>query len=167
MTAPTEPASPPRTLGFPVHALLALVPVGVFGASLAFDLASHLPQDIGTSRPSLWLLCLGVPAGVVVGASGLARARTLPEGSRQRRTAIAHVALTDLALVAYAVSALARRHLEPLDPVGPLPLGLALVGFALLLVGAGAGARLTYRDGVGVAPEALADAADPAGQKSG
>lgn len=135
----------PLRMGFPVHAVLAAFPLGVFAASVLFDLASHRAREIGFARPSFWLLCLGIVSGLVAGVSGLRRALRYGPGTSERRIALRHTVVTDLALALFAASAVARRNTLPLEPVALAPMVLSLAGMALLVAGFVSGVRLAYR----------------------
>jgi uncharacterized membrane protein len=146
-----------RALGFPVHALAVTVPIGALACSALFDVASHRAKEISFARPSFWLLVVGVAGGVLAGAVALAHVLRLPRGSAAFRTGCWHVALTDASMAAYVVSILLRRGSNYFAPVQRPPMAASAIGAVLLLAGAIAGARLTYRYGVGVHVEAEPD----------
>lgn len=141
-------------LGFPLHAVAVTVPIGALACATLFDVASHRAQEVPFARPSFWLLVVGIAGGVLAGFLALVRLLRLPRGTAAFRAGCWHVALTDAALAAYVTSVLLRRGSDYLEPVEAAPMAAGAVGLGLLLAGAAAGARLTYRYGVGVQPDA-------------
>lgn len=146
----TASTTPPSRLGFPLHAVAVTVPIGALVCSTMFDVGSHAAEAIAFGRSAFWLLVFGSVGAFAAGAVALVALLRLPRGSDAYRVGCWHVALTDLALVAYVASALLRRGHDYTRPVAAAPLATSAVGLALLAAGTVAGARLTYRYGIGV-----------------
>lgn len=141
-------------LGFPAHTILNSFPLGMLGAATAFDVASQFTATPCSDfpRPAFWLISLGLVTGVVSGFFGLVDLLQQPKDSPAYRVGTRHVAVTDVALLLYGLSLFLRRGSDYCASVSPLPFLLSLAGGLVLLVGAGLGARLTYRYGLGVRP---------------
>lgn len=145
-----------RLLGHPIHPMLVVFPLGLFGASLAFDLAA-----IALGNPTLALVATWLVAGGLIGAAaavpfGIADASALPRGSRAARVARWHGAGNAVVVVLFAASWWLRRGQE--DAPGALAVVLSGVAVALSLVTAWLGGELVTRLGVGVDERAHVDA---------
>lgn len=152
-------------LGFPLHALITGIPIGILGAATAFDIASQFTATPCSDfpRPAFWLISLGLVTGVAAGIFGLLDLRRLDNSSPAYATATKHVIATDVALALYAVSLLLRRGSVYCEAVKPIPTILSVLGALVLLAGMAFGTRLVFRFGVGVqAQDAAVDAAKDA-----
>lgn len=150
-SAPVDFAGSKR-LGFPLHALLNTVPMGVFAAATAFDVASLFTARPCSDfpRPAFWLIVVGLVSGAIAGFVGLFDLLKVPRESAAYKVGTRHVAATDIALVLFGASLVLRRGVDYCASVRPLPLVLSIAGSAVLLVGAALGLRLTYVHGLGV-----------------
>ena len=154
-----------QRLGFPIHALVSAVPLGILLCSTAFDLVAQVVSAPCNEYPraSFLTAIVGVVAGVVAGFTGLPQLLRLRRDSPQFRAGALHVGLTDAALIVYGVSIAMRVNVDTCIPTQPAPLALSLTGAALIVVGAALGARLTYTHRVGSMAGDVAAAPDADG----
>ncbi|QIK82286.1 DUF2231 domain-containing protein [Sanguibacter sp. HDW7] len=119
-------------LGHPMHAALAMLPVGAWASSVLLAGPRH---GAGARR----LLRTAVLATPVVAVTGLADARRLD--ARRRRVAVVHVACN---LVASTLGAAALARTSPGQHPGRVA---SLGGFAVLMAGGFLGGHLSARIG--------------------
>jgi nitrite reductase/ring-hydroxylating ferredoxin subunit/uncharacterized membrane protein len=125
-------------LGHPVHAAITDVPIGAMTVSIIADvLGQPLVADVS--------MLIGVLAIVATAVTGFADYTDVDGTARNRATVHSVVMLT--VLVVYAISLVARSG-NP--PDRGLPIGLAVVGYVLLLAGGEIGGDLVYLTGVHV-----------------
>jgi uncharacterized membrane protein len=139
--------------GHPFHPLVAGVAVAAWGASVAFDLLSHVAdQAWAYARGAYVLTGAGVGIGVVAAVLGLIDLLGVPRGTRAFRHGVRHLVAMDVALACFAISFALRRRSDFAvhDAVEPLPFLLSLVGLAALATGVWLGHQLAYGYGVRV-----------------
>ncbi len=153
----SRPAGPwAGPYGRPFHPMVAAVAVGAWVCAFGFDLISQVADTAWVyARGAYVLTAAGVGVGVVAAMLGLADLVRIPRDTRAFRTGVRHLLSMDACLVLFAVSFLVRRtsDFEWHDPVAIVPMGLSVVGLAVLAVGVWLGARLSYTYGVRVALE--------------
>lgn len=149
---PTTPLAGPY--GHPIHPILVTVPIGVWIASLIFDLVSHGADD---GRPytdgAELLIGIGVIGAILSAVFGLLDYRGIPKRTPAFATATTHLLLNDVVIVLFAVSWFVRRASdEESTPVWLIV--LSIIALLLLSVSGYLGGKLAYRYGVRVADEA-------------
>ncbi len=156
MTSPDDvsPGHRPGRLGFPVHAVLVLFPMGALLSATAFDIASRVATEPYTfPRSAFWLIVLGLAGSLVSGGAAFAGLLRLPAGTPARRVGAWHVAVTDLSIALFVISLILRFDSDYARPVAWAPMVTGVLGSVAVIVGAGLGARLTYRHDVGVSSD--------------
>jgi nitrite reductase/ring-hydroxylating ferredoxin subunit/uncharacterized membrane protein len=125
-------------LGHPVHAVVTDVPIGAMTVSIIADLIGQpLVADV--------TMTLGVLAMVASAVTGAADYIDV-DGTAGNRATV-HSLLMVTALVVYAISLVIRAG----NPVSrALPIGLAVVGYLILSLGANIGGDLVYLIGTNV-----------------
>lgn len=145
-----------RLLGHPVHQMLVPFPLGLLGASVAFDLlhlATGSPTMAGVGH---YLIVAGLIAGVVAAPFGLIDWLAIPRGTRAKSVGALHALGNVVVLALFAASWWLRRD-APGAPEG-VAYALSFVGAALALMTAWLGGELVDRLGVGVSDGANLDA---------
>lgn len=141
--------------GHPTHPMLVTLPIGAWVASLVFDVFSHVvDQPAFLSRGSVWLIWLGVIGALLAGAAGALDLVGIPSRTTAFRTALLHLSLNVLVVLAYVGNAVWRQAAGDTAhavPVGPLVLSIV----TLVVLGASGwlGGTLAYRYGVRVVDE--------------
>jgi len=131
--------------GIPLHAMLSVLPLGLWTFALACDLAYVL--GVGAS---LWFtlgfytMIAGMAGALLAAVPGLVDLVSLHDAPR--RTGFAHLWVSVLAIASYAVNIALRVAGHS---VAGLPLVLSIAGYLLLVTGAMLGWRMVYRHGVG------------------
>jgi uncharacterized membrane protein len=161
--------------GHPYHPMLVTVPIGMWVASLVFDIASHLVGKPGfLTQGSEWLIAAGILGALAAGLVGFVDMAAIPMGTRASRTANAHMWINLALTFAYAGNFAWRyRTYSQGAPVDVRMLALSAVCVATLTVSGYLGGKLAYSFGVRVADESwqaqgylAADAAGAEGHRA-
>ncbi|MFQ4139793.1 DUF2231 domain-containing protein [Nodosilinea sp. PGN35] len=135
-------------LGHPIHPIIVIFPIAFLSGAAGTDLGYLLTQDFFWARAGVWLLGLGVLAGIAAGVTGMFDFIKIPR-VRQRRAGWAHMSLNIGALVLSIVN-LGLRLGNPAGAIVPLGLVLSCTVAVLLLVSGWFGGELTFRHKVGI-----------------
>jgi uncharacterized membrane protein len=145
-----------RLFGHPIHQMLIVFPLGLLGASLAFDLAALGLDRRDLALVAYWLIVAGILSGLLAAVFGLIDWLAIPRGTRAKRIGLLHGAGNVVVVVLFAASWLLRRDAPEL-PEGTA-IALSAVAVALSLVTGWLGGELVDRLGVGVDDGAHLDA---------
>jgi uncharacterized membrane protein len=146
-----------RLFGHPVHQMLVVFPLGLLGASVAFDL---LAIGLGFSLMAVvayYLILAGLVAGLVAAPFGTIDWLAIPAKTRAKSVGALHAMGNVVVLALFAASAWLRNMADPAAPP-TLALVLSFGGAGLSLVTAWLGGELVDRLGVGVSDGAHLDA---------
>ena len=136
-----------KVAGHAVHPMLVILPLGLFGISVVFDVLGLLTSQPLWSRLALWNVAAGVVSAIITAGFGLADLRAIPTGTRAARGGLAHGLLNTSVTGLFAVS-LVLRALEPAHgPPPTLAVGLSIAGLALVLIAGRLGGELMDRLG--------------------
>lgn len=141
-----------RTLrlgGHPLHPALVHFPVVCWTAAPCLDASQILGLLHDGWRFAYWSIALGVILALPAMAAGLLDLIDLGADHPAQATGQRHMLLMGSAWTVYVLDLLLRTPAAPTPSAAWLGLGMSLVGFALLGVGAHAGAQLVYDFGVG------------------
>ncbi|HTC85107.1 MAG TPA: Rieske (2Fe-2S) protein [Candidatus Acidoferrum sp.] len=122
-------------IGHPVHAALTDAPVGIFAVVIVLDV-------LGYQNAADVTLVVGILAMVAAAVAGLAD-YTDTDGTARTRATL-HATLMVASLVVYLLSFATR---VPGPSSRGVPIGLSILGFALLTAGAFVGGDVVYRLG--------------------
>jgi uncharacterized membrane protein len=140
--------------GHPYHPMLVALPIGVWVASLVFDVASHLSRATALAMGSEWLIAVGIFGALIAGITGFLDLAVIPFGTPASRTANTHMFINLALTFTYAGNFLWRYQTYSAGaPVRPEMIALSAVCVAALFVSGYLGGKLTYRYGVRVAAE--------------
>ena len=143
-------------LGHPLHQMLVVFPLGLLGASVAFDWLALGMDSAQFSLVAFYLIAGGLISGLLAAPFGLIDWMSIPKGSRAQRIGLIHAGGNVIVLLLFAASWVLR---EP-APVSPPWQAYALAWGGALgsLVTALLGGELVDRLGVGVSEGANVDA---------
>lgn len=146
-------------LGHPMHPVVIALPVGAWSLAGWHDARAVATGDPQHDTAADAALRFGVVGAVAAAASGLAQYLDTDDAAR-RETAV-HAALNTVGLGLYVASWALRS-------AGRRPLGRALAASGLGIVGLSGwlGGDIAFRHGVGMRPQALRDADQPAPDSS-
>jgi uncharacterized membrane protein len=142
-----------KILGHPVHPMLVVFPVGLLVTATIFDAVDVLggPDLLGTV--AFWDITVGLVAGLLAAATGVAEWLTIPAGTRAKRLGLLHAGLNAVVLVLFLASWLLR--LGGADHRQSVALLLVeVVAVVVAVAAAWYGGELAYRLGIGVEPGA-------------
>jgi uncharacterized membrane protein len=154
----TLPAKRPKSVlagpyGHPFHPILVTVPIGAWIASLVFDIAALASDREATfAEGGFWLIVIGIVGAVLAALFGLLDLMTIPSGTKAHTTALAHMALNTVVLVAFVIEALMRWS-DGRDEVTAAHLTISIIALAALGASGWLGGKLSYHYGVRVADE--------------
>lgn len=143
-------------LGHPLHQMLVVFPLGLLGASVAFDWLALGMDSAQFSLVAFYLIAGGLISGLLAAPFGLIDWMSIPKGSRAQRIGLIHAGGNVIVLLLFAASWVLR---EP-APVSPPWQAYALAWGGALgsLVTVWLGGELVDRLGVGVSEGANVDA---------
>jgi uncharacterized membrane protein len=161
----SRPAKRPVTglagpYGHPLHPALVTLPIGAWGASLLFDVASRVVDDPAfLVQGSRWLIAFGVLTALGAAMVGFLDLFAIPTGTRAHRVALLHMTLNLAVVTSYTVSFLLRPAPDTGADAGSVAgvgigyIAASAVTFAVVGVSGFLGGELAYRYGVRVADE--------------
>ena len=149
--ATRNPVSTANVMGHPLHPILITLPIGLFVATLLFDVVFWQTGTEMWATASLWLLGAGLIAAALAAVTGLidftgdARIRQLNDAW--------HHAIGNVILVLIQVFSFYQRYRYGTSAVVPLGLSLSLVAVLLMLFTGWKGGELVFRHRVAVYDE--------------
>jgi len=146
----TTPAS---IRNHPIHPMLVGVPIGLWMFAVVADIV-HL---LGWGGPiwkeiARYSIAGGIVGALVAAVPGLIDLTSISD-RRVRKLAITHMAVNLLVVGLFAASFWLRLR----DPLGSLPVAVAVAGMILLGLGGWLGGELVFVHGMGVATRSAAD----------
>jgi uncharacterized membrane protein len=126
-----------------VHPVLIVLPLGLFGLAVAFDVIGALSALPVWGVIAMGDLGAGVGTGLGTATAGALAYRVLPPGSRARRVGMWHAIASSIALALFAESFALRLSSEAHVP-GRAAQGLALLGLGCALGGGLLGAEIRH-----------------------
>jgi uncharacterized membrane protein len=145
-----------KFLGHPLHQMLVVFPLGLLGASVAFDLCYRALDSEAMAIVSHYLIVAGLIAGVVAAPFGTIDWLAIPKGTRAKSVGAMHGIGNVVVLALFAAAWWVRRDVPEQPPM--LAHVLSFAGAGLSLVTAWLGGELVDRLGVGVSDGAGLDA---------
>lgn len=137
-----------RIFGHPIHQMLIVFPLGLLGASLAFDLIYLGTRNAQFAVVSYWLIAAGIIMGLVAAVFGLIDWLAIPPRTRAKRIGMVH-GLGNVVVVGLFVAGWLLRRSDPSLPTGG-EIVLSALAVALALFTGWLGGELVDRLGVGV-----------------
>jgi uncharacterized membrane protein len=134
--------------GHPIHPIIVIFPVAFLSGAAGADLGYWLTHDFFWARAAVWLLGLGLAAGVLAAIVGVFDFLRIPR-VRKRRAGWAHMLLNVSALGLTLINFFLRLG-NPTAIILPVGLIISLVVAGLLMAGGWYGGELTFRHKVGV-----------------
>jgi uncharacterized membrane protein len=146
-----------RVAGHALHPMLIVFPLGLLGTSLAWDLVYLATRDPMWAQIAFWTIVAGVIGAVLAAAPGFIDWMAIPDHTRAKRIGIYHLVLNVLVLFLFIISAAARyTHGYTSPTLGMMVIGW--IGVLLAIVSGWFGGELVERLGIGVYPDANANA---------
>jgi uncharacterized membrane protein len=141
--------------GHPIHPILVTVPIGVWIASLVFDIVSHTADDNATvyAQGAELLIGIGIIGALLAALWGLLDYLRIPRRTPAFRAGTLHLLLNLVVVALFVVSWLIRRADDDEATSAGL-IVLSVVALALLSASGYLGGKLAYLFGVRVADEA-------------
>ncbi|MDX2160378.1 MAG: DUF2231 domain-containing protein [bacterium] len=137
-----------KVVGHPLHPILIVFPLGLFGTAVLFDVLQWVDQDGEWSFVGHYMIGGGIVFGAAAAAAGLRDWTAIPANTRAKRVGAVHGALNVIVMAAFIVSWLLRRE----NPARPdtLALVFSFGGGLLSVISGWLGGELVYRLRVGV-----------------
>jgi uncharacterized membrane protein len=152
-----------RLLGHPIHPMLVVLPLGLLGAALLFDVVYLVTGDEVFAEVAYWDIALGIVGGLAAAVFGLYDLLAIDPRTRARRVGLVHGGGNVLVLGLFAWSWWLRVP-EPAYLPDALPFLLAAAGLGIALATAWLGGELVYRLRIGVDDDAHPNASSSLAQ---
>lgn len=146
-----------KLLGHPVHAMLTDFPAALFTATVLFDVIGLITGAPQFATVSWWTLTAGLVFGLVTAVFGLIDWLGIRSGTRAKNVGMWHGLGNLVLVILFAASWWLRLGAPAYAPTGVAVL-LGIVAISIALVTLWLGGELVFRLGIGVDPEANADA---------
>jgi uncharacterized membrane protein len=146
-----------KLAGHAVHPMLIVLPLGLLGTAVIFDIIRAFSDTADLAVASFYMIAAGIIGGLLAAVFGLWDWLAIPAGTRAKRIGLLHGVGNVVVVALFAVSWLLRRGHADYVPT-TLALWLGIVAVLLALFTAWAGGELVERLGVGVDEGANLDA---------
>lgn len=137
-----------KALGHPVHPMIIVFPLGLFGTAVIFDIIALIEHSYSWYRIDFWMIAGGIVGGLIAAAFGLVDWFEIPSGTRAKRLGFYHAILNTLVVLLFIASWFMRQSNDEVPSAAALVLSFA--GALISTLGAWLGGELIYRLGVGV-----------------
>ena len=130
----------------PIHPMLVAIPIGLWLFTVVADLVYIFRLGgIGWKQAALYTIGAGIVGALLAAVPGLIDFLSITD-RRVRKIGLTHIVVNLTAVALFAVSFWLRLG----DPLGGIPVALAIVGFLVLGVGGWLGGELVFVHGMGV-----------------
>lgn len=146
-----------KFFGHPIHPVLVVLPVGLFTATVVFDVIYMLTGNPDLPIVAFYCIAVGVIGGLLAAVFGFTDWLGLPPDTRAKRIGLWHGIGNFTIVVLFAASWFLRRGAANFIP-DTSALVLSFLGILMALVTAWIGGELVYRLGVAVDPGANVNA---------
>ncbi|HYD02026.1 MAG TPA: DUF2231 domain-containing protein [Phycisphaerales bacterium] len=137
-----------RLFGHPIHQMLIVLPLGLFAASVLFDVLNMVTSSNRWADVAFWCVAIGVGGGLLAAVFGTVDWMGIPAGTRAKTIGAVH-GVGDVVVVGFfAISGLLRALAMP--EVSVPAVVLSFIGAGLSLFTGWLGGELVNRLGVGV-----------------
>ncbi|HZW07959.1 MAG TPA: DUF2231 domain-containing protein [Phycisphaerales bacterium] len=137
-----------RLFGHPIHQMLIVLPLGLFAASVLFDVLNMVTSSNRWADVAFWCVAIGVGGGLLAAVFGAVDWIGIPAGTRAKTVGAVHGIGNVIVVGLFAVSGLLRALAMP--DVSVPAVALSFVGAGLSLFTGWLGGELVNRLGVGV-----------------
>jgi uncharacterized membrane protein len=144
-----------KLLGHPVHQMLIVFPLGLFGASFMFDIAFLITKKPELGVVSFWMILAGIIGGLSAATFGLLDWLAIPRGTRAKAIGMQHGIGNVLVTVLFMVSWMLRWSIGGASPTAMF---VSALGIVIAIFTGWMGYELVDRLGVGVDDGAHANA---------
>lgn len=142
--------------GHPLHTVMVTIPIGMFTAALASDIAYQVSGQIFWYEVAWWALLAGMVSALAAAVPGLIDYFAVARHTPARATAIAHLIINVTVVAVYTLSLWLRRDYGALEGTAwALAFGLEAVSFAALGASGWLGGEMVYRFGLGMNRDAM------------
>jgi len=132
-----------KVLGYSLHSLFVLFPMGLLIASFIFDLLSLLTQEPQWNTFSMWAMGSGIVWAFLSALLGLVEWLAIPANSQARSVGLWH-GIGSIIVVLFFVSSFVLRRESP-GTLDAMPFILSCIGVSLALTTAWLGGELVER----------------------
>ena len=145
-----------RLLKHPLHGLVVHVPIGLWAASVFFDILFFSTRNPNFATTSYYCVMVGLLGAIIAIPTGAIEYFYLPRTKQLRRLGLNHLALNAFVTAFFAVSFVLRKNAEggSLTNVSIPAFVMSALGFILLSISGYLGGRMVYEYRAGAHPEA-------------
>jgi uncharacterized membrane protein len=143
-----------RFMNHPLHPLLVHLPVGLWVASVVFDIAFMANHNPTVAAASFYCICIGLIGAFLALPTGFAEYLNIASKSTPKRLATAHMILNLAITGLFVINALSRYNINRGVPslITGGQLTLSLLSILLLGVSGYLGGLLVFEFGIGYRP---------------
>ena len=140
--------------GHPVHPILVTFPIALWSTSFATDVIYYFCRKDSLALISKYMLAAGCLGALAAAVAGFIDWLSIKD-ARVKRIANWHARLNVIALIVFAISLYFRMRIGAhwVNYHIRIPFLLSLLGVILISISGWLGGELTYKHGVGVAPQ--------------
>jgi uncharacterized membrane protein len=140
--------------GHPVHPMLVSFPIGLWVTSFAVDVIFYFNRHPSLPLISKFMIAAGIIGAIVAAVPGIIDWWTLTD-KEVTRIANWHARLNIIALIIFAISLYFRMRAGAhwVNYGMRIPFLLSFLGVVLISISGWLGGELTFKHGVGVAPQ--------------
>lgn len=132
-----------KLLGHPIHPMLIVLPLGLLGMSVIFDIIYLITNDAAWTVVAFYMIGAGVIGGLLAAIFGLLDWMAVPAGTRAKSVGGLH-GIGNVVVVALFAISWWLRHDAPASP-GITPIIISIIGVLISLGTAWLGGELVYR----------------------
>jgi len=135
-------------LGHPIHPIIVIFPIAFLSAAAGTDLGYWITRGEFWAQASIWLLGVGLLAGIAAAITGMFDFVRIPR-TRNRRAGWAHM-LLNIAVLVLTIGNFFWRLFDTTASIVPTGLILSWIVATLLLASGWYGGELMFRHKVGI-----------------
>lgn len=145
-----------KLLGHPIHQMLVVFPLGLFGGAAVFDVLYQFTGKQAWAVTAYWALAAGLVTALPTAFFGFVDWNAIPKNTRAKRVGLAHGIGNIIAIYLFAQSLVSR--LGRADAPLAFSTVVLVLGFVITGVTGWLGGELVDRMAIGVDPGAHPDA---------
>ncbi len=138
-----------KWLKHPLHPVLVHLPVGLWSASIMFDVAYLFSRNPDLASASYYSIFIGLLGAFFAVIAGFAEFANIKPGTEAKRKTMTHMILNLIVTVFFIVSYLMRKEMLAQGTIPTASIVISAIAFVLLSISGYIGGDLAYNYGLG------------------